>query len=434
MAIDTDYIQRMSTELATYQVQGTLDRLNRNEANYKQQREALSSLRSALSTFGSTVKSLKSVGSSMLVNKASFSQEGYASASIGPKAGEGIYSFHVQQLASAHQLALEGLTPDALSAGGTLTIGQGAAGTFDVDLASVATLEELAAAINGHANNTGTKASLVRNNGETLLVLSSEKSGAEHAISLEVTGASAEFSDAVANRRELSAAQDAEVYLGGPGGIKITNSSNRFDDLIDGVSLTFSKAHAAGEPPLTIEIGRDDSATKNKVQSFVDAFNTLIGSLNGLTASGSETSARGPLAGDAGVRAIESRLNQLLRTNFDGVSLTSLGVVADRNGKLTIDAARFEKAIASDPQSLEKLFTGKDNLLDSIDKTLSSYTNSASGILKNRLDTLDLGLRRVNEEFDNLQKQYDTYYARYLQQFTNMMQTMQAMEQTFGMF
>ena len=89
--------------------------------------------------------------------------------------------------------------------------------------------------------------------------------------------------------------------------------------------------------------------------------------------------------------------------------------------------------MAKDPAA-EALFTGKDNLLDSIDKTVAAYTSSANGMLKNRMDTLDLNLRRTNEQFDKLQQQYDSYYSRYLKQFTSMMQTMQSMEQTFGMF
>jgi flagellar hook-associated protein 2 len=435
MVIDSEYIQSMSTQLATFEVQGGLNRLNRNEANYKNQLGALSSLRSALTSFSSTVKSLNSSTSSMLINKASFSQEGYASATVGTSALAGRYQFHVERLASAHQIALEGLADGDLGTG-KLIISQGDKPAFEIDLSEVgSTLEGLAAAINGKADNSGVKASLVRADGQTLLVLSSEESGLENAISLSTTSDSDVFSAAVGSVRELSAAQDAEVYLGGNvGGIRLTSSSNRFDNVIDGVSLTFSKAHAGGEAPLTIDIGRDESATRGKAQSFVDAFNTLMGSLGGLTASGSESSARGPLAGDASTRSIESRLKQLLRTDFAGVNLVSFGILADRNGKLTIDTARFEKAVAANPEGFDKLFTEKGSLLDTIDKSLASYTSSANGILKNRMDSLNLGLKRVNEQFETLQRQYDSYYARYLSQFTSMMQTMQAMEQTFGMF
>jgi flagellar hook-associated protein 2 len=421
----------MATQLAQYEIQGQLAKANRNQEAYKAQLNALSSLDTALKSFKSAASGLKLAGSSMLVNSASYSQEGYATATVGSKAVAGSYDFFVQQLASKSQLALQGLQDGDLGSG-SLSIGQGS-DTFSVDLGAVTTLDELAAAINGAADNSGVKATLVRSNGQVNLVLTSETTGADQAISLTASGNTA-FENAVAARQELSVAKDAIVRLGGEAGIELTSSSNTFANIIDGVSLTFSKAHQTGDTPLTIEIAQDQSATKEKAQTFVSAFNALMSSFDSLTASGGESGSRGPLAGDASVRAIEGMLNQLVRTSFGGVSLTEFGIVADRGGKLTIDSARFEKAVAANPEGFEKLFTDKGNLLDTLDKNLAVYTSSAGGLLTNRKDTLNTQLRRVDQQFDNIQKQYDSYYARYLRQYTGLMQTMAAMEQTYGMF
>lgn len=423
MAIDSDYIKQMSTQLATYEVQSSLDRLNRNESNYKTQRDALSKLRTALTTFKAAASALKTGKATMLVNSASFSQEGYATATVGSKAQPGSYQFYVEQLASKQQVAVQGLADGSLS--GTLTLkGQ------DFELSGYATLEEAAKAINATAD-LGVQATLVRSNGQVNLVLTSAESGAANAFAVSLAG------NAAATATTLSEAADARIRMGGSfgaGGIELTSSSNTFDNVIDGVSLSVSKLHKDGDAALTLTVGQDQSATKAKAKSFVDAFNALMTSFDSLTASGSESSARGALAGDSSVRAIEGRLNTLLRTDFAGNSLINFGISADRNGKLTIDSARFEAAVAKDPAGFEALFTGKDNLLDSIDKTVAAYTSSANGMLKNRMETLDLNLRRTNEQFDKLQQQYDSYYSRYLKQFTSMMQTMQSMEQTFGMF
>lgn len=431
MAIDSDYVQSMATQLAQYEIQGQLAKANRNQEAYKAQLNALSSLDTALKSFKSAASGLKLAGSSMLVNSASYSQDGYATATVGSKAVAGSYDFFVQQLASKSQLALQGLQDGDLGSG-SLSIGQGS-DTFSVDLGAVTTLDELAAAINGAADNSGVKATLVRSNGQVNLVLTSETTGADQAISLTASGNTA-FENAVAARQELSVAKDAIVRLGGETGIELTSSRNTFANIIDGVSLTFSKAHQTGDTPLTIEIAQDQSATKEKAQTFVSAFNALMSSFDSLTASGGESGSRGPLAGDASVRAIEGMLNQLVRTSFGGVSLTEFGIVADRGGKLTIDSARFEKAVAANPEGFEKLFTDKGNLLDTLDKNLAVYTSSAGGLLTNRKDTLNTQLRRVDQQFDNIQKQYDSYYARYLRQYTGLMQTMAAMEQTYGMF
>ncbi|WP_394559401.1 flagellar filament capping protein FliD [Aquipseudomonas alcaligenes] len=437
--IDSDYIQQMASQLANYEVQAALTKNQRTKTNYQTSLDAVTKLDSALKSFRTSLKSLSGVGSSMLVNSATFGQQGYATASVGSSAQPGNYQFFVKQLASSHQLALEGLTAADVPTSGSFTIGQGS-DSFSIDLAGVDkdgdgsnSLEELAAAINGATDNSGVKASLVRSNGQVSLVLSAEESGADNAISLS-TSAGGTFATSVGSARELSKAQDAIVYLGGEGGMELSNSSNTFTDMIDGVSLTFSKVHASGEAPLSLTIGQDPSATKTQVQKFVDAFNGLMSTFDSLTASGSETASRGPLAGDASIRSIENMLNQAVRSQFGGKSLIEFGIAADRNGKLSIDTARLEKAVAADPEGFEKLFGDKNALLDSIDKNLNVYVTAAGGVMASRKESLNLSLKRNTEQLDLIEKQYDTYYNRYLKQYTSMAQIMASMEQTAGLF
>ncbi len=179
MAMDSDYVKQMSTQLATYEVQSSLDRLNRNEANYKTQRDALSKLRTSLTTFKSALTKLNSSTSSMLVNSASYSQDGYATATVGTTAQPGSYQFYVEQLASKQQVAVQDLTEGSLS--GTLTLN---AQTFD--LSSYATLDEAAKAVNDAG--LGVQATLVRSNGQVNLVLTGEESGAANAFTFGLTG------------------------------------------------------------------------------------------------------------------------------------------------------------------------------------------------------------------------------------------------------
>ncbi|WP_017939014.1 flagellar filament capping protein FliD [Zestomonas thermotolerans] len=430
MAIDSDYVQQMATQLASYDVQAAQAKAQRNQTSYQSQLDAVTKLDSALKTFKSAASGLKSNGS-LLVNSATFSKEGMATASVSPTALSGSYQFFVKQLASAHQQALNGLKDSDLTGSGSLTLTQNGE-SFTVNMDGITSLADLAKAINAAEDNTGVKATLVRSNGEVSLVLASEKSGKVNEISLSSTNAAVQ--SAWDGSQPLSPARDAEVYLGGEGGMKLTNSSNTFEDIITGVSLTFTQVHQSGEAPLTVSIDKDQKATQDKANTFINAFNTLMSTFDTLTASGSEDSRRGALAGDSSVRSIESMLNQLIRTSFGGKSLVDFGISADRSGKLTIDSTRFEKAIAADPEGFDKLFSGKGNLLETLDKNLAVYTNSTNGVLKNRKESLNSMLKRIDEQFDTIQKQYDMYYSRYLKQYTNLMQTMATMEQTAGMF
>lgn len=438
MNFDSDYARNMATQLAQYDVQAPLARLDRNEAKYRGQLDAINKLDSALRTFRTAVRDVKGVGtSSMLVNKASMNQDGVATATVGARAVPGNYQFVVKQLASHHQVALTGLNPENIGSTGSLTLTVGSE-AFSVDLGSATdsegnvSLAELAAAINKAGDNTGINATLVRSGEDVSLVLSSENSGEANQISL--SSSDAHMAAAIGGRHELSQARDAKVLLGGETGLELTSASNTFDNMIDGVSLTFNRVHAADEAPLSLVIGQDGEATKGKVNTFVSAVNALLSSFDSLTASGGESGQRGPLAGDSSIRSIENMLNRELRAEFNGVRLLDFGISADRNGGLKVDTARLEKAVAADPEGFDKLFSGEDNLLSRLESSLDLYTNSTNGVMKNRKESLNLALRRSDDQMASIQLQYDRSYSRYLNQFTSMLQMMQSMQQTQGMF
>ena len=72
--------------------------------------------------------------------------------------------------------------------------------------------------------------------------------------------------------------------------------------------------------------------------------------------------------------------------------------------------------------------------LDTLEKNVAIYTTGTNSLIKARKESLNTMLGRVDDQFDSIQQQYDNYYNRYLKQYTNMMQIMNSMEQTFGMF
>src|SRR5690606_9719021 len=139
----------------------------------------------------------------------------------------------------------------------------------------------------------------------------------------------------------VTKAQDVKLYLGTDetNGLELTSNSNTFDNIIEGVTLTFNQVHKEGDAPLAVDIAQDNEATKAKVQEFVDAYNALMGEIRKLTASGSEDSKRGALAGDGTVRSIKSMIDNIIRkgVTVDGqqISLVSLGISSTCEGNLT---------------------------------------------------------------------------------------------------
>ncbi|MCT6995122.1 flagellar hook protein, partial [Salmonella enterica subsp. enterica serovar Javiana] len=72
--------------------------------------------------------------------------------------------------------------------------------------------------------------------------------GAQSKFSVSVTG-NTSFSDQItASENNVTEAQDAEIHLGNAGGPAITSSTNTFDDVIPGVTMTFSEVSDPDDP------------------------------------------------------------------------------------------------------------------------------------------------------------------------------------------
>lgn len=176
--------QSMATQLAGFDVQTLRSQLKTQQARLAAQQNALKALKSNLTDFRTALTNLNKSSSGMLKTSASMSAENMASATTTSDARKGTYNLFIEQLASSHQLAYDGLKDaDVSQATGTMSIEINGK-SIDIDMDGVDNLAALAKAINGKDDNPGVTASLVRTGGEVRLMLSSDKSGAENAITL----------------------------------------------------------------------------------------------------------------------------------------------------------------------------------------------------------------------------------------------------------
>lgn len=425
--------QSMATQLAGFDVQTLQSQLKTQKARLTAQQNALKALKSNLTDFRTSLTNLNKSSSGMLKTSASMSVENMAKATTTSDARKGTYNLFIEQLASSHQLAYDGLKDDDVkNATGSMNIeinGKSVA----IDMDGVDSLAGLAKAINGKDGNPGVTASLVRTGGEVRLMLSSDKSGAENAITLS---GDVPASMTGTGERTISKAQDSIVYLGDPqnGGMQITNSTNTLTDLIDGVTLELNQTHKTGDALLRINVGVDTTETQSQVNSFVSAYNKLITSLGSLTSSGSSSNDRGAFAGDASITSLRRELNEMLRTSIDGLDITQFGLSADKDGKLTLDSDKLKEKLADDPGRLNALFNGNDGLLKKMDKSMDRLLNISSGDIKSREETNRRRETELSDRSDKISTRYDTAYNRYLQQFTRMQSVLQQMNNTASMF
>jgi len=438
-----------ATSLATAYTQAAQAQLTAQTQRAQAQSTGLTKLQSALRAFDSAVSAL-SGKKSMVQHAASFADASVGTATASAGAQPGSYPLFVEEVAAAHQIAFTDLPAVPVPVTGTLTIAQGGVAAFNVNFATAdldnnGTLSqaEMARAINSAADNDGkVTASVVTAGGSTQLVLSSTSTGAASEITLDAST----LSDATLQAKfgagtTLVAAKDAIVWLGAKDtGVKLQQASNTFT-AIDGVSMTFKQAMAVGAAPTTLTVAGDDAGTASNVQNFIDAYNTLNSTLDALTRAGSAADGvtAGTFASDASIRALRTRLNDMLRQQTGGVRLADFGVAADRDGKLTLDQTKLKAQLDAAPDSLDTLFgsaspTASSGLLGAMDKYMDAWLNSVNGKIVVRQESVQSIQKSAAARQTRLDKQYDNAYQRYLKQFTVLQNLQAQMAETSSMF
>lgn len=441
----------MASELANLYVAGTQQLLTTQSQKAQSTSSALTKLQSALSTFETAMGALTTRSTGVVQRAATLSGAGsaIASASASASAPPGVHQVFVEQVATVHQVAFENLPAVPVALGGPLVVQLGDGSNFTVDLTmadqnSDGTIShaEIARAINAAEQNGGkVVASTVTSGGSNHLVLTAGASGEDGKITLDASGLPAgTLKDALdGGGRELVAAQDAVVWLGAKDtGIRMQQGSNTFTG-IEGLTLVLAQAMAPGSAPATVTVANDDTATKEKLQNFVSAFNALEKALDELTALGKDGAASAVLASDAGVRSLRSRLNNALRMEVDGVRLMDFGIKTSRDGSISLDTAKLDKALAANPEKLDALFgntglTTASGVLGALQGISDSWTDSATGQIKRRQETVQIMQKRIALRQDRLELQYENAYQRYLAQFTQLQNLQAQMSETSSLF
>lgn len=415
----------------------------------------LTNLKMALTSFTSSLMSLTS-GKTMVAQGATFSNTAVGSATASATAGAGTYSLFVEKVATSNQISLGAIGGSAVPASGdgNLKIKLANNSDFTVDLSAANTdgvptlsAKEIAAAINAEPkNNSRVTASVITIGGIAQLVLTSNISGEEGALSLD-TAAMADGdlkTSLAATPKQLVQAEDAIIWVGGkpadPGDTsnRVKQSSNTFSN-IDGVKMTFAKAQAPGDAPITLTVAIDTSATATNAQSFVTAYNKLKAVLDGLTDPGDPASnkAAGTFSTDSGVRVLRDQLVRTLRETATG-ALATFGITAQRNGTLALDTTKLEAAVKANPSGLDKAIgnssaSAPSGIAGKLDKFVDIWT-STNGQLAQRETSVAKLQKTLDERQTKFEADYVVMYNRYKAQFTDL-QVMQArMAQTTSMF
>ena len=385
-------------------------RLDAKKAEFEAKISAYGAIQSSLDGLISASGALGD-SDSFLLNTATSTNEGAVTASSDATATPGIHTVEVLSTARAHSLtSIRYDSVDEIVGDGTIDIRFGATtfsgGNYDTftenpERASAQitidssnnTLAGVRDAIN--AAGVGINAAIVDDGEGFVLVLTSDQTGEDHSMELTVTegttpGLAAFNFNATdntpgTNLTQTVDADDATVVIDG---ITVTRETNVIQDVIEGV--TFNVVGNNAGAPATVTIAQDTSAIVERMQAFVDAYNSVKQLTDDLTEFDEDEGVGALLTGDSTVRTLLSQLRKFMYRSVDNVAsdnlraLVDLGISTDQNADfiLQFNSSAFQSALQSNPNDIVALLADQTRASD----TQISVTGFTSGTVAGSYD------------------------------------------------
>ena len=377
-------VESLVSQLVLSDVQPVENRLNTKEAAYLAQVTAYGSVKSTLAKF-QTAAASASAASQYIGKLATTSLVDTVTATADSSAAVGDYDLEVTSLAKAQSLASSAFSATTATLGtGTLTISLGTvgydsvgssvtgftqkSGTTPVSVvidSSNNTLTGVRDALN--AASAGLNASIVNDGSGYRLVIQSNSTGAENAVSISVadTGDSNStdnaglsqlaFNESAAHLLQTGAGTDAAIKING---LDVTSTSNTVTDAVEGVSFTLKKITSS---PVLISVTKDTAKATAGVNGLITAFNQFNTEINNLTAYNPKTASGSVLTGDATLRNLASNVRAALNAavpNSGGQysTLAELGITTNViDGSLSLNNTKFAAILESDAPHVAKV-------------------------------------------------------------------------------
>ena len=411
-------INGLVSQLVAAEAQAPTARLDRRETDLQVRLSAYGTLKGAVSQFQTSLASLQNI-SGYKAKSVSSSDSDVLTATVTSAAQTASYDLNITQLAERQRLSTDPTTNvNAQFTDVTDVIGTGSLtfkfGTTDYtsgtdsynsftqnpDKASktITITDGSLQGIRDAVNDAGidVTAAIIFDGTYQRLTFSAKEDGAENSLQVVTVDADGNDTDAsglsllafndaggaggTTNLAQNTAAQDSLFTVNG---IAITSESKSVKNVIDGVTLNLK---TVGTSTLGISVNSD--AATSAINSFVESYNGLIGSINNLTSYDPDTRQAGQLNGDGVVRGLASQIRRLLG-NPVGVDagafriLSDIGITSNATtGLLEVDDAKVESAITNNVDDVIGLFAAFGRPTD----TLVSFDSATDATLEGNYD------------------------------------------------
>lgn len=231
----------------------------------------------------------------------------------------------------------------------------------------------------------------------------------------------------------LTSAADAQIKVNG---LTLTRSSNTISDAIPGVTLNLQ---AKTTSAVQLDLTRDPTKLKEKVQALVQSFNDAMSDFKILSGPKNEKDETdvysGSLVNDATLAAVRTQIRTIFiadsSTPASGArALRDVGVSIQRDGSLVLDEAKFDSAVQSNYSDIVTMFTAdrenkgttgtaKRGLGGDAVKRLTDLMASG-GLVMTQTGSSEQQIARYQSDLSKLEIRMEALLARYTAQFSTM--------------
>jgi len=255
------------------------------------------------------------------------------------------------------------------------------------------------------------------------------------------------FLSEVMQLSNIQVAKNAEFTYNG---VAISRSTNSFDDLVSGLSMTLNEVHEDGKSS-TIRVAQDKEGLSEDVKSFVDSYNELLTTLKDLTKYDEDLDVAGVFQGVSQIYGIKGGLNSILTSaDSNGKSLIEFGIFINEDGSLNLDEEKLNDKIENDYEGTQEFFRGYtatvqgqdvefdgvftrfldkiDSLIDGNDSTLKLYDTSLTDELKTLDEQKSKAQKYIESRYEIMAMRfaaYDSIISGINNQFTVIQQMIQ---------
>ena len=217
-------------------------------------------------------------------------------------------------------------------------------------------------------------------------------------------------------------AQDMDATVDG---IQYSVSSNNLT--VDGLKITANKVGSS-----TINVTEDNSQVETLMKNFVTKYNEVVALIDTEVLSADST-----LGDKSSIRSITSEIKDKLFGSYGSVgdkSVFNFGIELDKYGGLSLDSAKFNKAVQEDMPGLKDLFLGtaeKKGLGTTLKETLDNM-KFTGGVLNTYESSMTKREATLNETKVKAEKSLDDKYQQLALQFSAYGALINQMESSFG--